>query len=70
MLDSIWQLLFNYGLDTKEIASAMGELIKVVGVDAEGNPIYDGKLAALIDFPVVGTILEAFASFTPPDTLG
>lgn len=71
MLDSIWQLLANYGLDIEEIADAMGKLIKVVGVDAEGNPIYGGNLAALIDFPIIGTILKAFVSFTPPvDTIG
>lgn len=65
MLDSIWQLLANFGLDVKEIADAMGSLIKV---DAEGN--VSGSLAALIDFPLVGIILNAFASFAPnvPET--
>lgn len=60
MLDSIWQLLANFGLDVKEISDAMGSLIKV---DAEGN--VSGSLAALIDFPLVGAILNAFASFAP-----
>ena len=60
MLDSIWQLLANFGLDVTEIADAMGELIKV---DEEGN--VSGSLAALIDFPLVGAILNAFASFAP-----
>ncbi len=65
MLDSIWQLLANFGLDTTEIANAMGELIKV---DEDGN--VTGSLAALIDFPIVGIILNAFASFAPsvPET--
>lgn len=65
MLDSIWQLLANFGLDVTEIADAMGSLIKV---DAEGN--VSGSLAALIDFPLVGIILNAFASFAPnvPET--
>lgn len=65
MLDSIWQLLANFGLDVKEISDAMGSLIKV---DAEGN--VSGSLAALIDFPLVGIILNAFASFAPnvPET--
>lgn len=60
MLDSIWQLLANFGLDTKDIADAMGELIKV---DEDGT--VSGSLAALIDFPLIGTILNAFLSFTP-----
>ena len=65
MLDSIWQLLANFGLDTQEIADAIGSLIKV---DAEGNAT--GSLAALIDFPIIGVVLNAFASFTPsvPET--
>lgn len=74
MLDSIWQLLANYGLDTKEIAEAMQSLISVTTTtDAEGNVIesYGGNLRFLIDFPIIGTILKAFASFTPPvDTIG
>ncbi len=61
MLDSIWQLLINFGLDTKEIAAGMGELIKI---DEAGN--VTGDLAALIDFPIIGAVLRAFASFTPP----
>jgi hypothetical protein len=36
MLDSIWQLLANYGLDTKEIADGIHSLMQPV-VDAEGN---------------------------------
>ena len=65
MLDSIWQLLANFGLDTQEIADAMGSLIKI---DADGN--VSGDLAALIDFPLVSIILNAFASFAPsvPET--
>ena len=74
MLDSIWQLLANYGLDTTEIAEAMQTLISVTTTtDADGNVVesYGGNLAALIDFPIIGTILKAFASFTPAvDTLG
>lgn len=68
MLDSIWQLLANYGLDVNEIAEAMGKLISV-SVDPEtGEEIYGGNLAAIIDFPVVGVILKMFASFTPAVT--
>lgn len=63
MLDSIWQLLANYGLDTQEIADGIGSLVKV---DAEGNAT--GSLAALIDFPIIGMVLKAFASFTPTVT--
>ena len=63
MLDSIWQLLANFGLDTQEIADSIGSLIKV---DADGN--VSGSLAALIDFPIIGTVLNAFASFTPSVT--
>lgn len=63
MLDSIWQLLANFGLDTQEIADSIGELIKV---DEDGT--VSGSLAALIDFPIIGVILEAFVSFTPSVT--
>lgn len=65
MLDSIWQLLANYGLDTKEIADAIHSLIEPV-VDAEGNVIgYEGTLAAIVDFPIIGSILKGFADFAP-----
>ena len=68
MLDSIWQLLANYGLDTSEIANAIGELFTVtetVGPDGETITEYGGKLGALADFPIIGMVLQAFASFTP-----
>ena len=65
MLDSIWQLLANYGLDTTEIAEAMRSLVGPV-VDAEGNVVgYEGTLAAIVDFPVIGSVLKGFADFAP-----
>ncbi len=65
MLDSIWQLLANYGLDTKEIADAIHSLIQPV-VDAEGNVVgYEGTLAAIVDFPLIGSVLKGFADFAP-----
>ena len=65
MLNSLWQLLANYGLDTKEIADAIHELIVPV-VDAEGNITgYEGTLSALVDFPVIGEVIKAFADFAP-----
>ena len=65
MLDSIWQLLANYGLDTKEIADSMATLIKPV-VDAEGNVVgSEGTLAAIVDFPLIGSVLKGFADFAP-----
>lgn len=75
MLDSIWQLLANYGLDTGEIADGISSLFSVTTTtDAEGNvvEVYGGSLAALADFPIVGMILKAFASFTPSveETIG
>lgn len=68
MLDSIWQLLANYGLDTGEIAGGIGSLFSITTTtDADGNTVetYGGSLAALADFPIIGTVLKAFASFTP-----
>lgn len=68
MLDSIWQLLANYGLDTEEIAGGIGSLFKIVEeTDAEGKvtTTYEGSLAALADFPLIGMVLKAFASFAP-----
>ena len=65
MLDSIWQLLANYGLDVKEIADAIHTLIEPV-VDAEGNVVgYEGTLAAIVDFPIIGSVLKGFADFAP-----
>lgn len=65
MLDSIWQLLANYGLDTKEITDGIHSLIQPV-VDADGNVVgYEGSLAALVDFPIIGSILKGFADFAP-----
>lgn len=65
MLNSIWQLLANYGLDTQEIADAIHSLLEPV-VDAEGNVVgYEGTLAALVDFPIIGSVLQGFASFAP-----
>ena len=65
MLNSIWQLLANYGLDTKEIADAIHSLVQPV-VDAEGNVVgYEGTLAAIVDFPLIGSVLKGFADFAP-----
>ena len=65
MLDSIWQLLANYGLDVKEIADAIHTLVQPV-VDAEGNVVgYEGTLAAIVDFPIIGSVLKGFADFAP-----
>ncbi|MEE1503086.1 MAG: hypothetical protein UGF89_02430 [Acutalibacteraceae bacterium] len=61
MLESIWQLLANYGLDVGEIADGINSLFQV---DAEGN-VVGGSLAALADFPIIGMVLKAFASFAP-----
>lgn len=66
MLESIWTVLGNFGLDLSEIANAMANLFAAV-VDAETGEVvgYSGSLAALADVPVVGEILKAFASFAP-----
>ena len=65
MLDSIWQLLANYGLDTKEIADGVHSLIQPV-VDADGAVVgYEGTLASLVDFPIIGSVLKGFADFAP-----
>ena len=64
MLESIWTVLGNYGLDLSEIADAMSGLFAAVVEDGEVVG-YSGTLAALADVPVVGEILKAFASFAP-----
>ena len=65
MLESIWQLLANYGLDTKEIADGVHSLIQPV-VDADGAVVgYEGTLASLVDFPIIGSVLKGFADFAP-----
>ena len=68
MLDSIWQLLANYGLDTKEIADGIHSLIQPI-VDAEGNVTgYEGTLGVIANFPLIGDILKGFADFAPTVT--
>ncbi len=68
MLDSLWQLLFDNGLNTDEIAGGINSLFTQTGTDADGNPIYGGTLGALADFPIIGMILKAFLSFAPATT--
>ena len=60
MLDSIWQLLKDNGLNTEEISNGISSLFSV---NEDGT--YGGILASLGDFPLVGTILQLFSSFTP-----
>ncbi len=61
MLDSIWQLLKNYGLNTDEISESIRSLIIV---DDAGN-ITGGLLAPIANFPLIGGILAAFGGFAP-----
>ncbi len=61
MLDSIWQLLANYGLDVQEIADGIKSLIEV---DANGS-ISGGLLEPLKNIPLIGDILAAFGGFSP-----
>ncbi len=61
MLDSIWQLLKNYGLDIAEISDAIKSLVVV---DANGN-IIGGLLEPMKNFPLIGDILAAFGDFAP-----
>lgn len=61
MLDSIWQLLKNYGLNIEEISSSIKSLVEV---DADGN-IVGGLLEPIANFPLVGGILAAFGGFAP-----
>ncbi len=62
MLESIWTVLGNYGLDLSEIAA---EMSKLFAVDPNSESGYSGTLEALANVPVVGEILKAFASFAP-----
>ncbi len=60
MLDSIWQLLKDNGLDVDEIAEGISSLFSV---NEDGT--FGGLLGALGNFPIIGTILQLFSSFTP-----
>ncbi|NMP37777.1 MAG: hypothetical protein GX051_06585 [Clostridiales bacterium] len=65
MLQSIYALLANYGLDVQDIANAMSSLI-TTSIDPDtGEKVFGGPLAPLASMPVVGEILELFASFAP-----
>ncbi len=65
MLDSIWQLLRNYGLNTDEIGASIRELIVV----DDGGNIVDGMLKPIANFPLIGGILSAFGGFAPAEGL-
>ncbi len=54
MLQAIWAVLGNFGLNLDQIAEAMAGLVE--------------KLSALADIPVIGDIVKAFASFAPTTT--
>ena len=60
MLDSIWQLLKDNGLDVEEISNGISSLFSV---NEDGT--FGGILGALGNFPIIGTILQLFSSFTP-----
>lgn len=60
MLDSIWQLLKDNGLNTEEISNGISSLFSV---NEDGT--FGGILGALGNFPIIGTILQLFSSFTP-----
>ena len=61
MLDSIWQLLKNYGLNVEEISTSIKSLVEV---DANGN-IIGGLLEPIASFPLIGGILGMFGGFAP-----
>ncbi len=61
MLDSIWQLLKNYGLNIEEISTSIKSLVEV---DADGN-IVGGLLEPIANFPLIGGILSMFGGFAP-----
>ncbi len=61
MLENIWLLLKNYGLNVDEIGESIRSLVEV---DKDGN-IIGGMLAPLKDFPLIGGILGAFGDFAP-----
>ena len=60
MLDSIWQLLYDNGLDVEEISNGISSLFSV---NEDGS--FGGILGALGDFPIIGTVLQLFSTFTP-----
>ena len=60
MLDSIWQLLKDNGLDVEEISNGINSLFSV---NEDGT--FGGILGALGNFPIIGTILQLFSSFAP-----
>ena len=59
-MDSIWQLLKDNGLDTEEISNGISSLFSV---NEDGT--FGGILGALGNFPIIGTILQLFSTFTP-----
>ena len=61
MLDSIWQLLKNYGLNIEEISASIKSLVEV----DEGGNIIGGILEPIANFPLIGGILSAFGGFAP-----
>lgn len=61
MLDSIWQLLKNYGLNIEEISTSIKSLVEV----NENGDIVGGLLEPIANFPLIGGILSMFGGFAP-----
>lgn len=61
MLEALWPLLGNFGVDLEEVAQALSSVIAPV-FDESGNIIgYTGSLAPFVDLPVVGEIIVSLA---------
>ncbi len=61
MLEALWPLLGNFGVDLEEVAQALSSVIApVIGEDGEIIG-YTGSLAAFVDLPVVGDIIKSLA---------
>lgn len=61
MLQAIWEILGNYGVDLNQVAQALSSVISP-NYDEDGNIIgYSGYLAAFVDLPYVGDVIKQLA---------
>ncbi len=71
MLQSLWELLGNFGVDLDEIAQSLASVIAPV-VDPDTGDIigYAGSLAPLVEVPVIGDVIKSLADLVAENMPG
>lgn len=61
MLEALWPLLGNFGVDLEEVAQALSSVIAPTYDDAGEIIGYTGSLAPFVNVPVIGEIIVSLA---------